>query len=257
MAYLMGIDIGSTSSKGVILKSGHILAHHLIPSGGDYRIAAQMVRKELLNMAGLSEDDLSATAVTGHGVPGLPFEHQHLTDILCCARGISHHSPGIRTVIDIQGLSSRVIRLNQEGRVIDFTNSEKCAAGSGRFLEMMASILKINVAEMGDLSLKSKRPVSFTTNCAVFEESEVISRVAEGAAIADILAGAYGSLADKLVALVHRVGMEEDCALSGGSGLDTGLIKCLEERLEVELVLVPQPRLVTALGAAIMAGGGN
>lgn len=253
MAYYMGIDIGSTSSKGVIIKSGRALTGRLIPSGGDYRAAAENLRNELLYRAGLPAEEIAGTVVTGHNAADLSFNHQRMADIRCCARGISRLLPEARTIIDIQALSSRIIRLSEAGRVTNFVTSEKCAAGSGRFLEMMASILKIDIAEMGRLSLKSRKPVSFTTSCAVFEESEVISRVAEGAAAADILAGAHRSLADKLAALVQRVGLEEGCALSGGGALDEGLTKRLEERLGVKLLPPPQPRLVTALGAAIMA----
>jgi len=256
MAIYMGIDIGSSATKGVLLKSGRVAAHYLLASGGDYRAAAQSVREELLRKAGLKEKAITATAVTGHNVSNLPFEHKRLADIRCCARGIHFLSPEARTIIDIQALSSRAIRINEEGRVTDFATSEKCAAGSGRFLEMMANILRIDFEEMGPLSLESRSPVSFTTSCAVFEESEVISRIAEGAAVPDILAGVHQSLSEKLAALVHKAGLEECVALSGGAALDEGLVKSLEEKLGVKLLL-PQPRLVTALGAAIMAAEAN
>lgn len=253
MTYFMGIDIGSTSVKGVIIKSGRLLAEHQLPSGADYRAAAVGLSSQLLERAGLTSQQIAGTVITGHNVTGLAFASKRAADIRCCARGISRLFPEARTVIDIQAMSSRVIQLSDAGRVINFVTSEKCAAGSGRFLEIVANILKVDIKEIGRLSLKSRRPISFTTNCAVFGEAEVISRVAEGAAVADILAGTHRALANKLATLIGRLGLEPSCAISGGGGLDEGLRHSLEERLGVTLLMPERPRLVTALGAAIMA----
>ena len=253
MAHFMGIDIGSATSKGVITQEGQPLVGHYLPSQANYRAAALKLRGELLAKAGLSPQDIARTITTGHSVAGLPFDHQRVADIRCCARGINRLFPQARTIIDIQAMSSRVIRLGQDGQVGNFIVSEPCAAGSGRFLEIMAHILRIDIEEIGPLSLRSQRPVHFTTSCAVFGESEAISRVAQGTPKDDILAGVHRALADKLCALTSRVGLEEPCAISGGGGLDTGLIKSLEDRLSVSLLVPAQPQLATALGAAIMA----
>ena len=153
----------------------------------------------------------------------------------------------------MQAQSSQVIRLNESGQVINFVVSEKCAAGSGRFLEVIANVLQIDLEDIGPLSLKSKNPITFTTNCAVFGESEAISRVSEGVSREDILAGVHRALGDKISALINRVGLEKDCAISGGGALDTGLIKNVEEKLRIQLLVPPQPQFVTALGAAIIA----
>jgi len=146
-----------------------------------------------------------------------------------------------------------VIRINKEGQVTNFVVSEKCAAGSGRFLEIIANVLRIDLKNVGPLSLKSTNPVTFTTGCAVFGESEAISRVSEGISKEDILAGVHKALADKLSTLVDRVGLEEQCAISGGGGLNVGLIHSLEEKLGIQLLVPSQPQFITALGAAIMA----
>ena len=143
--------------------------------------------------------------------------------------------------------------MSESGQVTNFAVSEKCATGSGYFLEVMSNVLQVELKDIGLLSLKSKNPVVFTTSCAVFGESEAISRVAEGIAKEDILAGVHRALADKISALVSRVGMEEDCAISSGGGLDAGLIMSIEEKLGVKLLVPPDPQTVTALGAAIMA----
>lgn len=253
MTYFMGIDIGSTTTKGVITQNGRSLVGHQLPSQANYRTAAVNLRGELLAGAGLLPSAIAGTITTGHQVAGLPFDHRRVAELRCCARGISHLFPQARTIIDVQAISSRVIHLSQGGLVINFATSEKCAAGSGRLLEIMADILRIKIKNIGPLSLKSRSPISFTTGCAVFQESEVISRVAEGVPVEDILAGVYQALASKLSALVDRVGLEERCALSGGGGLDEGLIHSLEERLGTSLLIPDQPRLVTALGSALMA----
>jgi len=253
MAYFMGIDIGSGTSKGVITGDGELLAYHLLPSGANYRATAEKLRGELLAKAKLAPQDIAYTVATGQGSPNVVFSDQQVTDIRCCARGINKIFPSARTVIDVQAQSSQVIRLDERGQVLNFAVSEKCAAGSGRFLEVIANVLQIDLEDIGPLSLKSKKPVAFTTGCAVFGESEAISRVAEGNAKEDILAGVHQALADKISALIERVGLETDCALSGGGGLDVGLIKSVEDKLGVKLLVPPQPQIVTALGAAIMA----
>ncbi len=253
MAWLMGIDIGSGTSKGVITKGGGtLLAYHLLTSGINYRITAQKLRDELLAKAGLAAENIAGTVTTGHGADIIPFDNQHVADMLCCAKGINRIFTSVRTVIDVQGQSSQIIRLDEKGQVIDFAVSEMCASGSGRFLEVIANVLQLELKDIGPLSLKSENPVTFTTGCAVFGESEAISRVSEGTPKEDILAGVHKALAGKIFALADRVGLEEPCAISGGGGLNAGLIKRLEE-LGVQLLVPPQPQLVNALGAAIIA----
>jgi len=253
MAWFMGIDIGSGTSKGVITKDGKLLTYHLLPSGANYRVAAQKLREELLARAGLTPEDIASTVVTGYGAGNVPFSGYEVADLRCCARGISTIFPSVRTVIDVGEQSSQVIRLSEAGQVTDFVVSEKCAAGSGRFLNIIANVLRIDLKDIGPLSLRSKNPVTFTTGCAVFGESEAISRVAEGFSKEDILAGVHKALAEKISALINRVGLERQCAISGGGGLDVGLIKTVEEKLGVQLLVPPQPQIITALGAAIMA----
>lgn len=253
MTWFMGIDIGSRTSKGVITKDGTLLAYHLLPSGVNYRTAAQKLREELLAKAGLSPEDIACTVATGQGSGNVPFSNQQVTDIRCCARGVNSIFPSVRTVIDVQAQSSQIIRLSESGQVTNFVVSEKCATGSGRFLEVIANVLQIDLKDIGPLSLKSKNPVTFTTSCAVFGESEAVSRVVEGMAKEDILAGVHKALANKISALIDRVGLEKDCAISGGGGLDVGLIRSVGEKLGIKLLVPPQPQIVTALGAAIMA----
>ena len=252
MAFLMGIDIGSVTSKGIVT-GGKSEIYHIIASGSNYRVAAEKLREELLAKAGLQPEDIVFTAVTGHGTDTIPFGNQSFADMRCCARGINRLFPRVRTVIDIQGQSSQVIRVGEEGRVLNFAVSEKCASGSGRFLEIIANVLRVKLEDIGELSLKSKNPVVFTTGCAVFGESEAISRVAEGIPKEDILAGVHKSIADKMAALIDKVGQEQECAVSGGGALDVGLVKAIEDNLGVSLQVPDRPQMVNALGAAVMA----
>ncbi len=255
MAWFMGIDIGSGTSKGVITEDGKLLAYHLLPSGINYRVAAQRLREELLAKVDLSPEDIAYTIATGLGAGSAPFSNEQVADIRCCAKGINRIFPSARTIIDVGEQSSQVIRLSEEGQVTNFVVSEKCAAGSGRFLEIMANVLRIDLKDIGPLSLKSENPVAFTTGCAVFGESEAISRVSEGFSKEDILAGVHKALASKISALIDRVGLEKECAISGGGSLNIGLIKSVEEELGIRLLVPPQPQIITALGAAIMAEG--
>ena len=253
MSYFMGVDIGSVNSKGVITEDGKLKAHHLLLSGVNYKVVAQKLREELLAKVGLSLEDIAYTLATGQGSGNVPFSNQQITDIRCCARGINSIFPSARTVIDVQGQSTQVMRLNENGQVVNFVISEKCAAGSGRFIDVIANVLQLELEDIGSLSLKSENPVTFTTACAVFGESEAVSRVSEGIAKEDILAGVHQALAEKIASLVGRVGLEEDCAISGGGALNVGLIKRIEEKLGVMLLVPPQPQFITALGAAILA----
>lgn len=253
MGLFLGIDIGSATTKGVITQNGRILAHHLLPSGGDYRMAARKVEEELLNKVGIPRERIACTVATGRGANSVPFANHRVADIICCARGINSLFPSARTVIDIADQSSQVIRIDHEGKVVNFVATEKCAAGSGRFLQIIANVLRIDLKDIGPLSLQSENPVSFTTGCAVFGETEAISRVAEGNSKEDILAGVHRALAEKVTALVERLGLERECAIVGGGALDIGLVQAIEEKLNTRLLVPPHPQLIAALGAAILA----
>ncbi|MFC1900246.1 acyl-CoA dehydratase activase [Chloroflexota bacterium] len=253
MTRFMGVDIGSVTTKGVVTGDGNIEAYLIIPSGSNFREAAEKLYAELLKKAGVQAEDIAYTTITGHGTNHIPYGDQKVADMRCCARGINRLFPSVRTVIDVQGQSSQVIRVSENGQVINFVVSEKCASGSGRFLDIISNVLQVKLEDVGKLSLESDNPVVFTTACAVFGESEAISRVAEGISKEDILAGVHKALADKISALVDRLGLEEMCAISGGGALNIGLIKRLEEKLGVKLQIPDQPQLVNAIGAAVMA----
>jgi len=253
MPYFMGIDIGSTTTKGVVIGDHEVIARQLMPSGTNYRVAAETLAEDLFREVGITRQEVSGIVATGQGAANAVFSDRQITDIRCCARGINRIFPTVRTVIDVQGQSSQALRVSELGQVTDFVVSEKCASGCGRFLDIIANVLQIPLDEFGPLSQTSQNPVAFTTACAVFGESEAVSRVAEGVAKEDILAGVLQALAEKLVSLVSRVGLEEDCAIAGGGGLNAGLVERLQTRLGVPLLVPPYPQFITALGAAILA----
>jgi (R)-2-hydroxyacyl-CoA dehydratese activating ATPase len=253
MAYFMGIDIGSGSSKGVILDTDRIVACEAIPSGLNYSSAAEQLADDLLCKASLASLDIERIAATGCGAASAGFVDLTVNDLRCCARGVFHALPAARTVIDIEGQTTRVMKLSADGQIANFATSEKCASGSGRFVEMVSNVLQIPLDKVGALSLRSGNPVTFTTACAVFGESEVISRVAEGIPPEDILAGLHLAMAGKIQSMVEKVGLEAECAVCGGGALNGGLLKALETILLTRLLVPPVPQMVTALGAALLA----
>jgi len=253
MSWFIGIDIGSAYSKGVIIKDFELVASHVIISGANYRTSAETIRTELIRQVNLSQDDIANTVATGAGADNVYFAGQKASDIVCTARGVHYVFPQARTVIDVASQSTKVIRLSGEGKVANFTVSEKCAGGSGRFIEVIANVLRIDLSDFGPLSARSKTPITFSTGCAVFGESEAITRISEGIPKEDIAAGVNKALASKISSLVKKLKLEEPCAICGGGALNIALVKTIEDVLNTTLLVPPNPQIVTALGAAIIA----
>ncbi|MBI4287228.1 MAG: 2-hydroxyglutaryl-CoA dehydratase [Chloroflexi bacterium] len=253
--WIAGVDIGSVTAKAVVVKDGVMAGSEVIRSGGDYRKAAETVLGAILARAGLSTSELARIVVTGSGAANVPYEAGRATEISAHSKGVHHFFPQVRTVIDMGGQATRVMKVNLQGEAVDFVVSEKCASGSGRFLEVMARVLQTPLEEFAVLSARSREVVQFTTSCAVFAESEAISRIAEGASKEDIMAGVHDSMAVKVVSLVQRVRLEKEVAFTGGGARDQGLVKAIESRLGEKLLVPPDPLLTGALGAALLAGG--
>lgn len=253
MSWFMGIDIGSAYSKGVITTDLKLVASHVVISGANYRTSAESIRMELMRQVDLTRNDITNTIATGAGADNVYFASQKASDIVCTARGINSIFPQVRTVIDVASQSSKVIRLNEEGKVANFTVSEKCAGGTGRFIEVIANVLRIDLSDLSALAARSRSPITFSTGCAVFGESEAITRVSEGISKEDIAAGVNKALADKISSLVKKIKLEKPCAICGGGALNAALVKTIETELKVNLLVPQQPQLITALGAAIIA----
>jgi len=182
----------------------------------------------------------------------VPFADKQITEITCHARGIRAIFPAARTVMDIGGQDAKGIRLDSEGKVVNFIMNDKCAAGTGRFLEVIAETLGIRLSDMGRLSLTATGPVKISNTCTVFAEHEVTSRLAEGAAIPDIAAGLCESIATRVVTMVRNIGIEREMAVTGGGAKNIGLIKAIEDAVRFPVLIPPEPLLTGALGAALM-----
>jgi (R)-2-hydroxyacyl-CoA dehydratese activating ATPase len=251
MRYALGIDVGSSFAKAVVLREGTLLSYATMPSGGNYAAAALKVSTEAIEKAAISDGDISTTVATGYGAAAVNFADRTVADISCLAAGIYHMFPSARTVVDIGGQFCRAIKL-EAGRATNFIQNEKCASGSGKFLQVIARILHMKVEDIGALSLQATNPVQFTTGCAVFAESEAVSRIAEGASPANILAGVHKAMAAKIENLTIRLGLTQDCAVTGGGAKDIGLVRTLEEVLGVKVLVPEEPWITAALGAALL-----
>ncbi len=251
-----GCDVGSTTGKVVIMDDGNILSHSLVPS----RVICEDTAVEAMNNAlegtDLKLEDIEYIVGTGYGRVNIPFARKNITEISCHGMGAFWTSPEIRTVIDIGGQDCKVIKLEPNGKVREFVMNEKCAAGTGRFMEDTALALSLAVEELGPLSLKANSRASVSAQCSVFAETEVISLMAEKRPLEEIVAGINDAVASRLAGMVLRVGMEEQVVLSGGVSKNVGVIRFLQERMKVEFVDVSEkvdPQLMGALGAAIFA----
>jgi predicted CoA-substrate-specific enzyme activase len=253
MVLVLGIDIGSASSKGIALPDHGPQSSFECPSGGDYKHTAERVRSNLLSQSGSLVSDVCRVVATGYGSKMVTFAHETRTDVACQAKGVSSLLPSVRTVIDVGDLYTKVLRIDGQGGIHNAVLSGKCAGGSGRILQVMARVLQVRVEEIGPLSLTSRKRVDFNTGCAVFSESEAISRIAEGVRKEDLLAGLHRALAAQINALSERIGVERDVAMVGGGARDEGLVYALKEMRGHEILVPPDPHLTAALGAAIIA----
>ena len=248
-----GVDIGSLTAKAVILQDTNILGYSIIPAGPDVVKVAEHTLAMALDKAGLGRDHLAAIVSTGYGRAKVPLASKAVTEITCDAKGAHYLLPEARMVIDIGGQDSKVISLDREGRVIDFVMNDKCAAGTGRFLEVMAQALEIDLNQLGPVSLKHKKSVVISSMCTVFAESEVISLIAEGYLKEDILNGLHQAIASRVSAMAQSLRVENVVTLSGGVAKNTGVVKALEQSLKVKVKVPPEPQIIAALGAAICA----
>lgn len=250
--YVMGIDSGSTSTNAVILnEKKEIVSWAVVRTGAKSGESAEKILRDILQKAGIRREDLSLIVSTGYGRVSIPFADRNITEISCHGKGAHFLNPAVRTILDIGGQDSKAIRLNEQGDVTDFVMNDKCAAGTGRFLEMMARTLEIGIDELGPMSLQSKENVQISSMCSVFAESEVISLIAQNKETADIAHGIHKAIAGKAVSLLKRVGVEQVVMMTGGVAKNLGVVKVLEEMLGAPLYIYEQPEIVGALGAAL------
>lgn len=249
-----GIDIGSLTAKTVILNdSQEILSSKVVQRQIVDEAAAKESLETAMQDAGVTKKDIAYTVSTGYGRGISGFGDKDITEISCHGRGAHFLNPSVRTVIDIGGQDSKVILLNAEGNVVNFAMNDKCAAGTGRFLEVMASALGVPLSEMGEMALKSNNPEHVSSVCTVFAESEVISLVAKGNETIDILAGIHEAIARRMHGLVKTVGVKIPVMMSGGVAKNIGVVRFLGKALGVEIMVPEEPQIVGAIGAALFA----
>jgi predicted CoA-substrate-specific enzyme activase len=253
MEYVAGLDIGSKFSKAVILGNGSLLSFGVRPTSGNFSKAADLVLGEAVQKAGLSMTDLGLIGACGLGIAFISRPFKKIPELSCHSRGSHYFVPTVRTLIEVGNQSTRVMKTTPNGKVADSLVSDKCAAGSGRILQIIARVLNVDIEHLGQLSERSTSPAKFTTNCAVFLETEAISRVAEGTPKEDIIAGLHRTFAVKISAMVHRLKSEADCVMTGGVALDCGQVKMMEKEIGQRVRVPEQPLITGAIGAALIA----
>ncbi len=249
-----GVDIGAATAKAVILDGNEVLSFSIIPTGFSVAGAAEAVTEAALEKSGLSRGELEYVISTGYGRRAVSFSNKVLTEIICHAAGVSSLRSQAATIIDIGGQDSKVIGLDDSGNVSNFMMNDKCAAGTGRFLEVMAGVLGVEISEMGPLSLLGREPCQIGSTCTVFAESEMVSLRAEGRSREDILAGIHRAMAHRIAIMGQAVGFRQEVVFTGGVAKNVGMKQALEDEIGLEISVPDEPQITGALGAAILAG---
>lgn len=252
--YFVGIDSGSTSTDVVILDDNKkVVSQVILPTGAGAAAGAERALEQALAQANLTRDDLSAIVTTGYGRNAIQNGDKSITEITCHAKGAFFLDPSVRTIIDIGGQDSKVIRIDETGNVVNFAMNDKCAAGTGRFLELMARTMELSLEEMSQTGLTWNEEVTISNMCTVFAESEVVSLIAQDKSTADIVHGLNESVAAKTCALAKRVGGESAYMMTGGVSKNRGVTQAIERRLGVSLLISEAAQACGALGAALFA----
>lgn len=252
--YVLGVDSGSLTAKAVIMdETKTIIAHSVIQLGFVSKAALQQAVDKALEDAGITMDDIDYIVATGYGRLTYEAADKEITEIACHAKGAHYMIPEAKTLIDIGGQDSKVISIGKDGRFVNFGMNEKCAAGTGKFIQVMAKALGVKLNDVGPLSLTSTKELVISNTCTVFAETEVISLVAQNETVADILAAIHHSVASRMLSLISRVGIIEPIAMTGGVAQNQGMIYALEKVLGVPVIVPEHPQLAGAIGAALFA----
>ena len=250
--YTLGIDVGSTASKCVILKDGkEIISKSLIPVGTGTSGPSRAI-SEVLDNVHMKKEDMAYILATGYGRNSIDWVDQQMSELSCHARGAYFVFPDVHTVIDIGGQDVKVLQI-ENGAMVNFQMNDKCAAGTGRFLDVMARVLEVSVNDLGMLAAQSTKRVAISSTCTVFAESEVISQLAQGSDKCDIINGIHHSVAARVVGLAHRVGVRDKVVMTGGVAQNSGVVSALQEELGHQVYTTPLAQYIGALGAALFA----
>ncbi|MGM0472136.1 MAG: acyl-CoA dehydratase activase [Bacillota bacterium] len=248
------MDVGSRTCKGVIIdQTNNLWATVVKKSGIESQENAYRTLEELLSQLGIDQEDIVSIVATGYGRGNVEFADRNVTEITCHARGAHFLFPEIAGLIDIGGQDSKVIKLDDQGQVIDFAMNDKCAAGTGKFLEVMAETLEVPLTEMGSLAQEAEDGIKLSSICTVFAESEVISHIHQGVSQEEIVAGLCNSVVNKVMSQAERVRLTPPLAMTGGVAKNGGVVQALERALDTQLLISDDPQIVGALGAALLA----
>jgi predicted CoA-substrate-specific enzyme activase len=248
-----GVDIGSSTSKAVLVSGDTILGYSIIFTGSESIQSANQVLNDALHKSNLSAREIHYIIATGYGRVIVPFAHESLTELTCHARGANWLFPGVRTILDMGGQDCKAIRCDQAGRLQNFIMNDKCAAGTGRFLELMSRLLGLSLDDLGTLSFGAKTAIEINSTCAVFAKSEVTSLIRKGKEKPDVIAGLHKAIASRVTSLLKGVGIEPEVAVTGGIGKNKGVVHEIEKRLGLKVRVPEEPQVVGALGAALLA----
>ncbi|MDD4230638.1 MAG: acyl-CoA dehydratase activase [Dehalococcoidales bacterium] len=248
-----GVDIGSRAAKAVLLEDDKIISSVIRDTGAESVKTSRKLLEELLEGTGIGSEDIDYTVATGYGRVLVPYANENVSEISAHARGINWYFPTVRTILDMGGQDCKAINCDGKGNVTNFVMNDKCAGGTGRFLEMIAEVLNIPLNEIGTVSLGSTSEIPFNTICAVFAKTEAIRHLRNGVARADILAGLHEAIASRSFNLLKRVQLESDFAITGGISKNSGLVAKIAGKVQLEPLLCDDPQLCGALGAAIFA----
>ena len=249
--YTLGIDIGSTTSKCVILKDGTEITATSIVVAGTGTKGPEKALKEVFEKAGITREGIGAAIATGYGRKLFTEADKEISELSCHARGVHYIFPQVRTIIDIGGQDAKVLALNDQGRMSNFLMNDKCAAGTGRFLDVMAGILQLDIGDLEKLAAQAESVDKISSTCTVFAESEVISQLAGGVETPDLVAGICQSVAARVASLAKRIGIREEVCMSGGVARNGGVRSAMEKELGVRIRYSPLAQFMGALGAAL------
>ncbi len=251
--YVLGLDVGSASSKVVILDEDKNIVSSCVVQVGTGSSGPSRALDEALGKVNLTLDDMKKIVATGYGRYAFEKADKQISEISCHAKGIFHLVPTARTIIDIGGQDAKAIRLDNNGMVSQFFMNDKCAAGTGRFLEVMSRVLEIDITQMAEYDSRATEVVNVSSTCTVFAESEVISHLSNNVPKENIIAGIHASVASKACGLAYRTGLEDDIVMGGGVAQNAGVVRAISRELRRPVIVAPNPQITGALGAALFA----
>lgn len=249
----VGIDIGSITAKAAVVADGKLISDRVIMTGYNAEKAGIHVFEEILDELHLKRSAIDYIISTGYGRNRVSIADKAVTEITCHAAGAHFLYPAVRSVIDIGGQDSKAIAIDERGHVTDFTMNDKCAAGTGRFLEVMARALEVDLDSFGEYSLQAKQPAKISSLCTVFAESEVISLISKGEKRTNIIAGIHESIASRVYAMAGRIGLKSPIMMTGGVAKNIGVVRALEQKLDCSLEVSEKTQVTGAIGAALIA----